>query len=163
MKALYRYSPAVFFLFLLGCQQQPAMLTEAQKAEVEEQVTAQLTELINTFNALNGEASSELLSQDDFLAYVTIDHYLNRQTVLDSLNTWFSLREAQQLDLKTLKVYPLTSDLAISDVNTAGLITFKDGPKWEGYNVFTFIWQKESAGWKIIHYNESWKYNRVVE
>lgn len=148
---------------LCSCQQQPAPLTEAQQEEIVAQITARHAELVSTFEALDAEAFAEILSRDNFLAYVTIEHYFDRQAFVDTVAVWFAPRESQQFDRRTLNVYPLTPDLAIADMTHAGVVTTNDGTRMEGHSVFTFLWQREAAEWYIIHYNESVKYAEVVE
>lgn len=150
-------------LCLLACEQQPAALGDAERAEIVAQVTARQTELVGTFEALDAAAAAELQSADNFLAYASLDGYLDRQTLVDSMAVWFGERETEQFDPTTLNVYPLTSELALADVVADGRVVMKDGTEWEGRNVITYVWKKELAGWYIIHQSESWRYNRVDE
>ena len=152
------------FVILAGCQQQPTTLTEARKTEINDQITDRINEFVESVRALDADAIVDLLSQDAFIAYVTIDQHFDRQTLLDTLkNDWFAGRETQQFDITKLQVYPLSSDLALSDLDATGHILWKDSTASEGYNVFTFLWKNEPSGWKIVHYNESWRYETVVE
>lgn len=56
-----------------------------------------------------------------------------------------------------IKVYPLTSELAIAD-NIARFTIIRKDAEIKNYQLsWTATWQKEQAGWRIIHYHESWQ------
>ncbi len=162
MKAPYwQQISAVLLLLLPGCQHQSTPLAEAQRTRVVDEVTSRQAELIQAVANLDATAMSELQSEDEFLAYVAIDDYLDRPAFADSLSAWFRMRETQGFDPITMKVYPLTAELAIGDIEAAGAITFTDGTKSAGRNMISLVWQKEPTGWYIIHYAESWRYSAV--
>ena len=143
----------------LSCQQQSAALNDAQKAEIEKEVIAQQHAFIKACDALEAKAVAGLMSAKHFLAYISLGGgaYLARQAVVDSIKSSFSRSQSGYSEITLLKVYPMTSSLAIADVIVRGSDAAKDGTisKWQV--AWTMTWQKEPTGWYIVHYHESWK------
>lgn len=148
----------VMIIFMgLSCQQQPAMLTEAQKLEIEKQITERQTALIKVFDEMNVQTFSQFLSQSQFAFINRLGWHLNKQALLDSCRAIWPKRQSQHLESKTIKVYPLTSELAIADNIVNLTVTGKDAVIAKYQVSWTVTWQKEQVEWYIIHYHESWK------
>jgi hypothetical protein len=65
------------------CQQKPAALSDAQKAEIVKQVTERQIAFGKVFDELNVQTFSQFLSQNQFSAFINrLDWYLNKQACL---------------------------------------------------------------------------------
>jgi hypothetical protein len=153
-----KYIIAIILIISISCQQKPAMLTEAQKVEIEKQVTERQTAFGKVFDEMNVQTFSQFLSQSQFSAFINrLGWYLNKQALLDSCRAIWPKRQSQHLESIMIKVYPLTSELAIAD-NIAKFTVIGKDSETENYQIsWTATWQKEQAEWHIIHYHESWQ------
>lgn len=157
MKALYRCIFVVFFGFLFGCQQQQQTLTEVGKEAIQKEIKNQFNQLISAVNQLNAAAWSENYSKDEFLSTIcATDYYASRSAWVDVITKYFSMRERQNMVPAEVRVTPLTPNLALMTSEEYGEILLKEGKNLKHKHVFTMLWKKEQAGWKILHSHESW-------
>lgn len=159
MKTLAIICLGLILLTSLTCQQKLAMLTDAQKAEIEKQVTDRQLTLFKILNDKDPQAFSQLLSSMHFSTYISQSgSYWNRQALIDTVKAWWPGRQAHNFTPITIKANPLSSDLAIADAILTGSMTRGNGAILKMQISISVVWQKEPSGWYIVHYHDSWKY-----
>jgi ketosteroid isomerase-like protein len=127
------------------------------KEAIQKQVTDQFNQLISAINQKNAGAWSEYYSKDEFLsAIVSTDYYATRSAWVGLITKYFSMRERQHVEPLEVRVTALTSDLALMTSEEKAEMQLKSGENIKSKHVFTMIWKREQAGWKIIHSHESW-------
>jgi ketosteroid isomerase-like protein len=144
-------------LFLAGCQQQQASLSDAQKESITKEVKEQAVQMVAAVNQLNVEAWSKFYSEKGFISSVALaDYYGDRKEWIDLITKHFSARERQHIDLTDVRVTPLAANLALMTSQGKAAIKLKDGKETNFKHVFTMVWKKDQEGWKILHSHESW-------
>ena len=66
------------------------------------------------------------------------------------------MRERMQVEPLEVQVTALAPNLALLASEEKTQIWFKSGKNITVKHVFSMIWKKEQAGWKILHSHESW-------
>lgn len=126
--------------------------------DIEKEVKDQFNQLLSALNQKDAGAWSKFYSDDEFVSTIAgTDYYANRNDWVNAVTNYFSTRERQHVELIKLRVTPLASDIALMTSEERSEIELKDGNDIIiSKHVFTMIWKKESAGWKILHSHESW-------
>jgi ketosteroid isomerase-like protein len=158
MKSFYQIVCAVSLVFLLlGCQQQPPVFTDAEKATISKEVKEQVAQMVAVVNQMNAGAWSKYYSEKEFVSAIArTDYYANRKEWVDFITKQFSLRERQNIELSAVRVTAIAPNLALMTSEGKAGMMLKDGKQMKFKHVFTMIWKKEQAGWKIMHSHESW-------
>ncbi len=154
----------LLFLFpmlaLLGCQNSPRALSEAEKDQIEAEVRAQFENLVESIRELDFDKWSGLYNQEYFISSVNgrLGYIANYDQWMKAVDESFSSRSRHESQTLEVDIDVLTSDLA--------LLTFSGiWENWWGNNynkvngLATYLWKKENDTWKIIHVNEGIKRN----
>ena len=148
---------AMILFMELSCQQQPATLTAAQKAEIEKQLREQWNVYLKAANGLDFNKMVTLYSDNQFLGYFGDARYalISCQAFRDSLQSWFNRRAQQKVESTLVTIHVLKPDIAlllyIGHFTTVG----KTGKQHQYECAETFVFIKENVEWKIIHEHES--------
>jgi ketosteroid isomerase-like protein len=157
MKSFYRFVLVVFLIVLFGCQHQQRALTVVEKEAIKKEVKDQFNQLISACSQLNVEAWSEFYSKDEFTSTICgTNYFATRSAWVDSISYYFSTRQSDHLEILEVRVTALTPSLALMTSEENYETLMKSGERFNGKHVFTMIWKKEPAGWKILHSHESW-------
>ncbi|MFH0733409.1 MAG: nuclear transport factor 2 family protein [bacterium] len=158
MKSFYQFSLVVLLVLLFGCQQpQPQTLTNVENDAIKKEIKSQFNQLVSAMNKINVEEWSNFYSKENFVsAIVGTDFYSNRNTFIDSIKYYFSVRQTQNINPQFIRVKALTPSLALMTSEEKADIVLKNGQNNKCKHVFTMIWKKEKEEWKIIHSHESW-------
>jgi ketosteroid isomerase-like protein len=150
----------VLALLAFGCQQQQRTITgvdNMDKKTMEKEVKDQFNQLVSALNQMNAGAWSENYSQDQFVSAIAgTDYYGTRSAWVDEITKYFSMRQRQRVDPVAVRVTALAPDLALMTSEEKSLMRLQDGKEVKSKHVFTMVWKKEPAGWKILHSHESW-------
>lgn len=145
-------------LLLLASCQVNVELSDAQEASIISEVKKQYSYAISNLSKLDMELWSIPWSEDGFLSVNSganyFPHYIEFK---DSVEYWFSLREAQNVEILEERVTVLNADLALLTSTNKWEIQFKDETQVNVIAQGTLLWKKDSDGWKIIHLHESWR------
>lgn len=140
---------------------QPAF-SEAEKKTIEKEVRGEFHRLVSALNQLDPGAWSEYYSKDQFLSAIAgTDYYATRKAWVDAITGYFSMRERQSIEPVEVRVTVLAPNLALMTSEEKGAIRLKGGENIRSKHVFTMVWRKEQAGWKILHSHESWADEKV--
>ena len=146
-------------IFFSACKTQCPPLTDSQKADIEKQIRELWDKL--TIPILNADADgyAPFISSDEFIAdYEGGTLALRSKTeLIDTLRNWFSNRKSNEFQQKTVKITVLSDNLVAVDQLCILQINFKDDTRMRLNDAISFIFKKETSGWKIIHVHESWK------
>jgi len=83
------------------------------------------------------------------------DFYAKRGDWLETISKYFAMWSSQKVELLAVQVTPLAADLTVMTSQDYGEFGI-DGKIVDNKHIFTVIWEKEAAGWPIIHSHESW-------
>lgn len=147
---------------ILAAPAQPGggAVTAAQRSEIEKAVTAAITGWTAAMNALDPERCMKHYSLE-FQERVGGGNIAPANPGREAMAKWVSdlqsQRSSQTFQWSTIKVHPLSPDLAYSVMVGGGSFAFKKTGRIGGLmTALTVVWRKESDGWKIIHVHESW-------
>ena len=157
MKSLYSLSVIIILSLLISCQKQETTAPQPDNDVIQKELKDIYVRLFTSLNRMNTEEWSEFYSKEEFVStLVSTDFYADREEFIDSISSYISMRESQELIPMDVKVTVLTTDLALITSQENTKITMKTGENINSKHVFTMIWKKEKDGWKIIHSHESW-------
>ena len=150
---------AVLLLILFSsCSNKPIHeLNETQKATIEEEVIAQHDVFVSAITQNNYDQWVNCYSKENFIsayAYPVVDGY-NYDRWMSTVKDGFSQRIKHKTELLDITVTPLSMDLALSTQFGTWQNWWKDSPYSKNPFHATFLWKKETDGWKIIHVNET--------
>ncbi len=144
-------------IFLFSCQGN-VELTDDQKATIISEVENLYDEAISNLSKLDIEVWSIHWSKDGLLSVNSGTNYFSQYVEFrDSVEYWFSLREAQNVEILEQRITVLESDLALLTSTANWEIRFKDETELKSKTLASLLWKKEAEGWKIIHLHESWR------
>lgn len=163
MKSFYLNLFYIILVFVLvGCQQSQQTLTDSQKEIIKKEVKEQFNQLVSTLNKKDPVAWSDYYSKDDFLStIVSIEYFAKRNEWVDTITKYFAMRESQKIELIEVRVTPLTSNLALMTSEEKSEMKLKSGESIKSIHVFTMLWKKEQAGWKVQHSHESFQNEKI--
>jgi len=142
---------------LFGCQQPQQTFTETEKDTIKKDVINQFNELVYALNEKNADLWFTNYSESEFIsAIVGTDYYSTRTDFKDTITKYISMREGQHVEPIEIRVTPLTPIIAFMTSEEKIEMLLKSGENLNVKHVFTIIWRKEKASWKIIHSHESW-------
>ncbi len=133
-----------------------AQLSDAQRTEIEKILTEFHKEIFALVNQHSSAGYEKYLSES-FQEKVGSGstQAVSKAPFLKWLDNIFSQRESQTISPYKIKVSVLSPDVAYSLYVGGAQITMKNGRKGGYGNAMTYIWRKESGGWRIIHMHES--------
>jgi len=95
-------------------------------------------------------------SPDEFLSAIAgTDYYTARNTWVDVITKYSSMRERQRLEPLAVRITALAPNLALMTSENKLEMPLNDGKNIKSRHLYTMIWKKEQEGWKIIHSHES--------
>lgn len=149
---------AVPLALLLGCQPPTrAVLTEADREKIQQEVTMQFHQLVAALNRMDLTAWADFYSNDAFAsAIIRTDHFAMRDAWVSAITKYFALRARQEVTPRAVRVTPLAPGLALMTSEEKTAMWLKDGTHAASIHVFTMVWKRESGGWKVVHSHESW-------
>jgi ketosteroid isomerase-like protein len=162
MKSLSRNIWIVFILLALGClvcfgNQDKPILSAAQKEAIQKEVKEQFRQLVSALNQKNSDAWAAFYSREGFVSAIAgTDYYASRSVWVDTITKYFSSRKSQKVDPREVRVTALAPTLALMTSEEKSEMQSEDGKILKSRHVFTLLWKKEPAGWKILHSHESW-------
>ncbi len=142
MKSVFRITWVVFLVLLLGAcsQQSKQAFTDTEKDAVKKEVQDQFAALASVINQKNAEAWSKFYSRDEFLSAIAgTDYYTDRNTWVDTITKYFSMRERQHLEPVAVRVTALAPNLALMTSQNKSEMLFKDGKNIKSKHVYTII------------------------
>ena len=155
----------LFFVLLLSifysaCKTQCPPLTDSQKADIEKQIQELWDKLTIPILKADADGYAPFVSSDEFIAsYEGGTLALRSKTeLIDTLRAWFSNRKSNEFQQKTVKITVLAENLVVLDQLCILQINFKDDTMMRLNDAISFIFKKETSGWKVIHAHESWKF-----
>ncbi len=158
MKSLYISFFVFILVTLIGCQQQPQQsFTDTDKEAIKKEVKELFAKQIEAINKKDVEAWASFFSKDEFnVAIAGPEVYPTRSAWVDTIKTYFSMREFQKMAPLKVEVTPLAANIALMTSQNTVVMKLKEGPTYSSKHVYTMIWKKEKEGWKILHSHESW-------
>lgn len=139
------------------CDNKCPPLTTSQKAEIEKQILGIIDKIYASIAKLEVEGYAVYLSSDEFLGFHGCGVELPIMTkteLVDRTRAWFSERTKQEISNVEVKVSVLSADYVLVDRTANWKISFTDGQTYNFIHAASFIFKKESSGWKIIHLDE---------
>ncbi len=147
---------AVMLILGAGCQQKPAILTDAEKAEIEKQILGQWNQAIASVGKLDADAWLANFSTTHFLAHLFSGQIiLSRQEYLETVKGWWSGLSKFEVTPTKVKVTILSPTLALLDATSDAARTTRDNAVSQAKHAVSVVYQKEANAWKIIHIHES--------
>lgn len=157
MKGLFSGIIVLFFVLLIGCQPQQKGVNDMDKDTIKKEVKEQFDKLVVSINKINAEEWSGFYSKDEFAsAFVSTELYKDRKAWVDTISSYFKMRDKQKVTVNEVNITPLAADAALMTSKEASEMVLKDGSAIKSQHVFTMVWKKEKEGWKILHSHESW-------
>ena len=155
------------FIFVLllctiisACKNQCPPLTNSQKADIEKQILDLWNKITIPIEKADIDGYAPFVSSDEFIASYgggTVA-LRSKSELIDTLRTWFSNRKGNEFQQKTVKIIVLAENLVLLDQLCILQINFKDDTIMRLNDAISFIFKKETSGWKVIHAHESWKF-----
>jgi hypothetical protein len=147
-------------LILWGCNETKRTLTEAEKGQIEKEIT----EIFN--NSMQGIKDKDVatafgaFSEKEGVKYIRDGHlYPNIETAEKQYAGWFA---ADTITAKRI----ITCDPLIFDIldentvllTTLGSFKFENDTTNQPWVIaYTMLWRKEEGGWKLFHMHNSWE------
>ncbi len=159
MKSIHRtlWIIAALLLLLSGCRCPSNVLTAAEKEAIVGEVKGQFGQLVAAINQKDAAAWSGFYAADGFVSAIAgTESFAARDEWVQAITANFAMRESQQLEPLDVRVTVLAPDLAVLTSAEKTDMTLAGGQTLKSKHVFTMIWKKEAAGWKIVHSHESW-------
>lgn len=148
------------FLVFTGCSSKEKTLTETDKKVVEKAVGEEFNKFLESVGKLDINSWSKFYSEDNFVsAMAGIEYFTSRESWIEAIKAYFAGRQQQVVEPDIVKITALTDELALLVSNEKSKMVSKEGVAEDFTHVFTMVWKKEQAGWKIIHSHESWVKN----
>jgi len=150
---------SILVLALFSCtNNQPEQLTEEFKTAIKQEVLEINEKNVSSLNLLDVDAMSEFWNETELIC-VNSDyrHFDSYSQFKDSVSTWFSNRESQNVTIKQANAEVLDVNLVLVTSILNWDITFKNGYKLNNDEPNSILWKKGEEGWKIIFLHESWK------
>lgn len=157
MKRSYLTAAFLLLIFCVCSSQSITALSPAQEAAIEEEVKAQHDVFVSAITRNNYEDWLACYSKDNFisaLAYPVVDP-LGYESWTLTVKDSFSGRIKHETKLLDINVTPLSHNLAISVQFGTWQNWYNNSPYTKNVFHATFLWKKETDGWKIIHVNET--------
>jgi ketosteroid isomerase-like protein len=128
---------------------------------------AEMRAVSDTINQLMGEITgfAEMTNADSTFRWLSDDTASRFFSggIAHPKSALVSRFSAMYQNMKSQEIKPITSRIIVfSPVSAAwiaianGNYTGKDGRSTDQFLTETWIWQREPAGWKVVHYHESW-------
>ncbi|WP_176630837.1 YybH family protein [Desulfolutivibrio sulfoxidireducens] len=129
--------------------------------EMKEQILAEVDDqflaLVRAINAMDIETWASFYSDTAFVSAIAgTDCYVSKFAWVEAIRAYFAARKSQRVTLKVVRIEALSSSLALLTSEENSVIEQPGGGGFDGKHVFTMLWEKGVAGWKIIHSHESW-------
>ena len=127
------------------------------EALMRQEVAEQFGYLVAALNSLDTAAWAEHYSRDGFVsAIVGTEYCATRAAWIELIAGYFAQRESQHVEPRAVRVAVLGPTIALLTSEELGLMRLRSCDEIRSQHVFTMVWQREAAGWKIVHSHESW-------
>ena len=153
----------VFSLFLLlisgsGCSPGDSSLSEAQRNQIESEVSAMMDDLVAGVTAIDLDHAFTHYDPNDFLAFNQGSQFRSAEAFKAAWRPGFENTATWAVRWTWKDITPLSAQAALFRGTTSVSQTLKDSQTTlhrEGY--VTVLAERKGDGWTITHFHQSWK------
>jgi len=156
MKAFYYLTITVIIFSFLSCKQKEIQFSNEQKEVIEKEVKEQFNLFVDALNMKDVAKWSKFYSDSSFISSIVATNlYLTKTEWVETITKYFSMRKEQRIKINEIKISALSQDLALLTSEDFTTLMMDNDSTQTFKHIFSLIWKKEQAGWKIINSHES--------
>ena len=147
----------VVSMYFFGCRNQCPPLTISQQKAIEKEILQIIDKIYISIEKLEVDGYAIYLSSDEFLGFHTCwlkAPILTKEALVDSTKVWFNGRKKQEISNVKIKISVFSENIVLVDRLANWKISFTDDRVGDFLHNASFIFKKESSGWKIVHLDE---------
>lgn len=140
---------------LTGCREHKSF-SDQEKQAIRDTIISLSDEVIGYAQNANIEGTFKYLSEDSAAVFISGGMAYNREEIISRFTKEYNA-------VKTQKIEPIDTRVIVFSPTSAawisvcrGHIDFKDETTMDQLLTETWIWQREAAGWKVVHYHETY-------
>ena len=128
---------------------------EKDKAAVADTITRLMTEVTNYANQLNADSTFKYLSSDSSSIFMSAGMHYSHGNLYSVFKNLYSRLKSQQISVVSSIVKVPAPDVAVWIGFLKNSYITRADQVFDGWLCETWIWQRKTDGWKVIHYHES--------
>ncbi len=153
-------SPAVFFLLIVtlaltGCKNRTGDDFEAEKLAITDTINNLMVKVISHSDNLDLDSVLPYISDDSSAVFITGGMHYSKKSFSTAMKNVFSGLKLQNIQIIHSQVVIPNTGAAIWIGWMKNKYITKEDKSGEELLCETWIWQRESQGWKVIHFHES--------
>ena len=154
----------LMLLLLLACSPKNQSENEAEKDQktansetaIQAEIKALMQELTASAEKMNSAALEKYLSDEPFDTFFMGAKEFTKAELLQEVKKAYEPFTKQTLNTRKSTIRVLSPEYVLWKGVMESTATQKDGKTADMTLTETWLWEKTEAGWKVIHYDESW-------
>jgi ketosteroid isomerase-like protein len=140
---------------LTGCREHKSF-SDQEKQAIRDTIFSLSDEVIGYAQNANIEGTFKYLSEDSAAVFISGGMVYNREEIISRFTKEYNAVKAQKIEPIDTRVIVFSPTSAAWISVCRGHIDFKDETTMDQLLTETWIWQREAAGWKVVHYHETY-------
>lgn len=140
---------------LTGCKKNTGF-GEKEKLAIADTINQMMDQVTRAAESADADSTFQWLSDDTSAVFMTGGMAFSFRELTSLFRHKYGKMKSQQMDMLSARTLVFSPDAAA----WIGIIKEKSITKEDDVNemflVETWLWQRESSGWKVVHYHESW-------
>ncbi|NCA75815.1 MAG: hypothetical protein EOM90_05730 [Alphaproteobacteria bacterium] len=157
MKKILNYLmvSALGILSLTGCQERK-LFDDTEKQAIRDTIISLSDEVLGYAQNANTEGTFKYLSEDSAAVFISGGMAYNREEIISKFSKEYNAVKSQTVEPVDTRVIVFSPTSATWISVCKHHIDFKDETTMDQLLTETWIWQREAAGWRVIHYHETY-------
>ena len=142
-------------VWLSGCKNSKEF-GEQEKLAISDTINMLMDQVTHHAENASVDSTFQWLSDDSAAVFMSGGMAFSARDISTLFRNAYGIIKSQQMDLLSTRTLVFSHDAAAWIGIIKEKAISKDDDVTEKYLVETWIWQRESAGWRVVHYHESW-------
>lgn len=138
-----------------GCTSPRSPFGEQEKQAIRDTINGLMAQITSSVQQADADAAFQWLSDDSAAVFISGGLPYSKTGLISRFRNLYSFVQEQHFETENSRVVVFSPDAAAWIAVIRGTHLTKDGVLHDEFLLETWIWQHENAGWRVVHYHES--------
>lgn len=146
----------LLMLFLVACSPKPKPEAAIDETAIQAEIQTLMAEMTSSAEKMSTDALQKYLSDESYDSFYMGAKEFTKAELMVEIQKAYEPFVSQTLKTTKSTIRVLSPEYVLFKALMESTATQKDGKTADLKLTETWLWHKTDAGWKVIHYDESW-------